>query len=500
MEPEHLDVLIVGAGLSGVGAACRLLLERPGTTFAVLESRGAIGGTWDLFRYPGVRSDSDMHTLGYPFRPWLEGRAIADGPSIRTYVEDTAHELGAASHIRLHHRVITAEWSSELARWTVDVERTDTDETLTVTCGFLFACTGYYRYDHGYSPGFPHQDTFRGRVVHPQLWPEDLDVTGARVVVIGSGATAMTLVPALAATAAHVVMLQRSPTYVAALPSRDVVADILRRALPGKTAFRVVRRKNIATTALSYRLSRRWPGLMRSVLVRGVRRRLPEGYDVATHFTPEYGPWDQRLCVVPDGDLFDAISSAHASVVTDRIERFTPEGILLASGEELPADVVITATGLELLLIGGIALVVDGRSVDPTTTVAYKGMMLTGVPNFAFAIGYTNASWTLKCDLVNRYVCRLLTYLDTHDYDVVEPVPPPEPDRMPLLDLTSGYVRRAQAMLPTQGTRAPWRLLQNYGKDVRMLTKGPLQDEGVRFRRSRTRDSVGSPPLRGDRT
>jgi len=480
---EHVDVLVVGAGLSGIGAACRLVLESPGTTFTVLESRGAIGGTWDLFRYPGVRSDSDMHTLGYPFRPWLEGQSLADGPSILRYIQDTARAYAVDERVRVHHRVVAANWSSDDALWTVEVERTDTGERLTFTCGFLFSCTGYYRYDRGYTPDIPGLAAFEGPVVHPQLWPDDLDVTGRRVVVIGSGATAMTLVPALAEVASEVVMLQRSPTYVVSLPSRDAVADLARRLLPADIAYRVVRRKNIATSGLSYRLSQRWPDVMRRVMVSGVRRALPPGYDVATHFTPTYGPWDQRLCVVPDGDLFTAITAGRASVVTDRIDRVTAHGIRLVSGAEVDADVIVTATGLELLLMGGTALSVDGVMVDASQTVAYKGMMLSGLPNFAFAIGYTNASWTLKCDLVSRYVCRLVNHMRREGYDTVMPVAPTDPGRLPLIDLAAGYIRRAQETLPMQGTRSPWRLLQNYRKDVRLITRSPLEDEGVRFRR-----------------
>lgn len=480
---EHYDVIVVGAGLSGVGAGARLLLDRPGTTFTVLEARDTIGGTWDLFRYPGVRSDSDMHTLGYPFRPWTAGKALADGPSILEYVEDTARELGVDRHVRLHHRVTKAAWSSEDARWTVTAERTDTGESVALTCGFLYSCTGYYRYDHGFEPEFEGRADYAGTVVHPQHWPADLDLGGKRVVVIGSGATAMTLVPAIAPTAAHVTMLQRSPTYVAALPSVDPIAAAVRERLPAGAAYRVVRTKNIATSALSYRLSQRFPHAMRRILMDGVAKQLPEGYDVETHFGPSYGPWDQRLCVVPDGDLFTAISNGSASVVTDRIARFTREGLLLESGEELAADVVVTATGLELLLVGGMTLSVDGVDVDATKTVAYKGMMLTGVPSFAFAIGYTNASWTLKCDLVSRYVVRLLDHLQEHGYDAVTPVDPPEPERLPLLDLSAGYVQRAAGSLPAQGIRPPWKLNQNYRKDVALLTRGPLDDEGVRFTR-----------------
>jgi cation diffusion facilitator CzcD-associated flavoprotein CzcO len=479
--PEHLDVLIVGAGLSGVGAACRLELGRPGTTYAVLESRDTIGGTWDLFRYPGIRSDSDMHTLGYPFRPWLDGKAFAEGPVILQYVKDTADEFGVTPRVRLHHRVVAADWSSDEARWRVDVLRADTGERTRLTCGFLFSGTGYYRYDHGHEPEIEGRADFFGEVVHPQHWPADLDVTGKRVVVIGSGATAITLVPALAGTARHVVMLQRSPTYVVSLPSRDAVADLVRRVLPAETAYQVVRRKNIATSGLSYRLSRRWPKAMAKVLVNGVRRQLPEGYDVATHFTPRYDPWTQRLCVVPDGDLFTAISAGEASVVTGSVVRFTEHGLVLESGQELRADIVVTATGLELLLVGGMELRVDGVVVDAPQTVAYKGMMLTGVPNFAFAIGYTNASWTLKCDLVSRYVCRLLDHLDAHRYASVVAVEPTDLERLPLLDLSAGYVRRALDTLPKQGTKPPWRLLQNYSQDVRLLTQAPITDEALRF-------------------
>jgi cation diffusion facilitator CzcD-associated flavoprotein CzcO len=388
---EHVDVLVVGAGLSGIGAAARLELERPGATYAVLEARDAIGGTWDLFRYPGVRSDSDMHTLGYPFRPWQEGRRFADGPAIRGYVQDTARDLGVLEKVRLHHRVLAADWRTEDARWTVHVERTDTGERFEITCSFLLACTGYYRYDQGHVVDFPGLESFAGPVVHPQHWPADLDVRGKRVVVIGSGATAVTLVPSMADEASHVVMLQRSPSYVTALPSVDGLAQLAARWLTPDRAYKVVRAKNIATAGLSYKLSQRWPKQMRSLLMRGVAAQLPEGYDVETHFGPSYGPWDQRLCVVPDGDLFTAIREGRASVVTGRIARFEPGGIRLESGELVEADVVVTATGLELQLMGGTVLTVDGATVVPADTVAYKGLMLTGVPNFAFEVGYTNA-------------------------------------------------------------------------------------------------------------
>ena len=491
MTSEHVDVLIVGAGLSGIGAAVRLELERPGTSYAVLEGRDAIGGTWDLFRYPGIRSDSDMLTLGYPFRPWLGGQVFADGPSIRQYVEDTAVEFCVVRHVRLQHRVVAARWSTDDARWTVDVVRADTGEQLELTCSFLYACAGYYRYDHGYEPDIAGRDDYRGELVHPQHWPDDLDVAGRSVIVVGSGATAVTLVPALAGTCEHVVMLQRSPTFVAALPSRDRVADLARTVLPPAAAYRVTRAKSLALSTLSYRFSRRFPDAMRAQLLKGARRLLPEGYDVERHFGPSYAPWDQRLCVAPDGDLFAAISSGRAEVVTDRIVRFTADGLLLESGRELRADVVVMATGLEMLLVGGLTLEVDGVPVDPPSTVAYKGLMLSGVPNFAFAMGYTNASWTLRCDLASRYVCRLLDHLEANGLDTVTPVAPRDPGRAPLLDLSSGYIRRALAMLPQQGLREPWKVRQDYRYDRRPLVHGPVDDVGVRWSRS-ARARVGA--------
>jgi cation diffusion facilitator CzcD-associated flavoprotein CzcO len=488
---EHLDVVVVGAGLSGVGAACRLEQLRAGTSYAVLEARDAIGGTWDLFRYPGIRSDSDMLTLGYPFRPWTRSTPLADGPTIKRYIEDTAREYDVERHIRFGHRVVAGRWSSDDARWTLEVALADGART-EITCSFLYACTGYYRYDRGHEPDIPGREDYRGVVVHPQLWPDDLDVAGRRVVVVGSGATAVTLVPSLAATAEHVVMLQRSPTYITALPSRDRIAEALRRVLPEQAAYRAARAKSIGVAAASYRASQRWPSQMRALLMSGAAKQLPPGYDVERHFGPSYGPWDQRLCVVPDGDLFTAVSSGRASVVTDRIARYTATGLLLESGEELEADVVVTATGLELQLLGGTVLEVDGVPVQASGTVAYKGLMLSGIPNFAFAVGYTNASWTLKCDLVSRYVCRVLSYMHQRRYDVVMPVAPPEPDRAPLIDLSSGYVARAAATLPQQGVRPPWRLHQSYYADVRMLTRQPVDDEGVVFSRTPGREARGA--------
>lgn len=486
MADEHVDVLIVGAGLSGIGAACQLKRRCPGKTFTVLEARGAIGGTWDLFRYPGVRSDSDMFTLGYSFRPWTHPKAIADGPSIREYILDTARDNGIDRRIRFHHRVVRAEWSSESSRWTVEAHRTDEAgtvlETVRLTCDFLHVCTGYYRYDKGYTPDLPGIDRFTGTIVHPQHWPDDLDYAGKRVVVIGSGATAVTLVPAMAETAGQVTMLQRSPSYVLALPSVDGIADALRDRLPAKIAYPLVRWKNALSASLLYQLSRRRPNLVKKLLRAGARKQLPPGYDVDRHFGPRYNPWDQRLCFVPDGDLFTAVREGRASVVTDRIETFTEHGIKLASGAALDADVIVTATGLNLLAFGGMSLVVDGAEVDIGDTMAYKGMMLSGVPNFVFTVGYTNASWTLKADLVSQYTCRLLNHLDEHGYRQCVPTAPRDAETRPLIDLTSGYVQRSVRDFPKQGANAPWRLYQNYVRDVAMLRHGPLADNGIQFR------------------
>ena len=477
MPSEHVDVLIVGAGLSGIGAACHLEHNCPGKSYAILEARDAIGGTWDLFRYPGIRSDSDMFTLGYSFRPWKEAQAIADGPAIRSYVRATARDYGAEDHIRFHHRVVRADWSSEEARWTVEAERTDTGEPVSFTCSFLFGCTGYYRYDEGYLPHFEGRERFSGPIIHPQHWPEELDYAGKRVVVIGSGATAVTLVPAMAEDAAHVTMLQRSPSYVVTLPAEDPIAKRLLRVLPSKAAYSLVRWKNVALMLASFNLSRWKPEFMRKVIRRGVMKHLPEGYDVDTHFNPRYNPWQQRMCLVPDNDLFEAIAAGRASVVTDGVETFTETGVKLSSGDELEADVIVTATGLNLLLFGGIDVSLDGEPVDFSKTVAYKGMMICGIPNMALTLGYTNASWTLKCDLVSHYVTRVLNHMDAHGYTVCTPTAPdPSVPMEPFIDFNSGYVLRSIGTLPRQGAASPWRLHQNYFRDVRLLKRGPLDD------------------------
>ena len=481
-SPEHLDVLIVGAGLSGIGAAWHLQDRCPGKSYAILEARQDLGGTWDLFRYPGIRSDSDMHTLGYRFKPWTDDKTIADGPSILEYVRQTAREHGIDERIRYNHRVLAAEWSSADSRWTVEAERPDTGETVRLSCDFLWSCSGYYRYDEGYTPEFEGVERFPGPVVHPQHWPEDLDYAGKRVVVIGSGATAVTLVPAMAEQAERVTMLQRSPTYIVSLPAEDGIARGLRRFLPERLAYSIVRWKNVLLQTFFYWLSRRRPERVKSFIRRGVERALPAGYDVDTHFTPRYDPWDQRLCVVPDGDLFEAISAGRAEVVTDRIESFTERGIALQSGAELEADVIVTATGLNLLFLGGIELGVDGEKVDPPRTMTYRGMMLSGVPNCALTVGYTNASWTLKADLTSEYVCRLLTHMDAHGHRrCVAEVSDPTIVEQPLIDLNSGFVLRSIDEFPKKGSKEPWRLRQNYVLDIQTLRRSPIDDGTLRF-------------------
>ena len=481
---EHFDVLIVGAGLSGVGAAHHIQSAFPHRTYAIIEARDAIGGTWDLFRYPGVRSDSDMQTLGYRFRPWTQAKAIADGPAILSYVRDTAAEAGIDRHIRYGYRVVRAAWSSETARWTVDAEPTQAGDPVQFTASFLYNCSGYYNYDAGHTPEFPGIERFGGTVVHPQHWPQDLDYTDKNVVVIGSGATAVTLVPALAERAAHVTMVQRSPTYIISLPTQDSVANGLRRLIGDRRGYAATRWKNVAIGTLIYRLSRSRPDTLKSLIRKAAVRRLPEGFDVDTHFAPRYKPWDQRLCVAPDGDLFTSIRHGKASVVTDRIDEFTKEGLRLASGTELDADVIVTATGLSLLVFGGIRFTVDGREVEVPQTMAYKGMMLSGVPNFAFTIGYTNASWTLKADLVGEYVVRLLRYLDENDFDQCVPVnDDPSVTERPLLDFEAGYVLRSVHDFPKAGSRPPWQLGMSYAHDLVKLRYGRIDDGALKFSR-----------------
>jgi cation diffusion facilitator CzcD-associated flavoprotein CzcO len=482
---EHFDVLIVGAGLSGIGAGFHLQQKCPGKSYVILEGRDCIGGTWDLFRYPGIRSDSDMFTMGYSFKPWTEPKAIADGPQILNYVCETAAENGIDKKIRFHHRVKRAAWSTQAACWTVEAERTSGEgltEIVRFTCNFLFMCSGYYQYEEGYTPEFKGRENFTGPIVHPQKWPKDLDYAGKRVVVIGSGATAVTLVPEMAKTAAHVTMLQRSPTYVVARPAQDALANKLRRNLPGKLAYHLVRWRNVLLGMYFFQLSRRKPARVKQLILGGVRMALGPDYDIATHFTPHYNPWDQRLCLVPDGDLFSAIRQKHASVVTQEIDTFTEHGIRLKDGSELEADIIVTATGLVLQLLGGMEVAVDGRAVEFAKTLGYKGMMYSDVPNLASSFGYTNASWTLKCDLTCGYVCRLINYMDQHGYKQCVPHnADPSVTEAPWLDFSSGYVQRAIAKMPKQGSKRPWRLYQNYVLDIVTLRFGNVDDGVMKY-------------------
>jgi cation diffusion facilitator CzcD-associated flavoprotein CzcO len=529
---EHFDVLVIGAGLSGIGAGAHLRMNCPGKTFAILEGRESMGGTWDLFRYPGVRSDSDMFTLGYRFRPWRDPKAIADGPAILDYIRDTSKEYDLDKHIRYNHRAHRAEWSSQDAKWTVEVgigprassphvsngpagtevselNGSDSptqaeprplgsvsldDETISqspetaslkikrFTCNFLYLCTGYYDYAAGYTPEWPGFDKFNGIVIHPQKWPEDLDYSGERVLVIGSGATAVTLVPAMAEKAAHVTMLQRSPTYVVSMPGQDKIANALRKALPAQAAYAFTRWKNVLRQMFFYELSRKRPTFMKRLIAKGVAKEV--GEEIAEkHFSPTYNPWDQRLCLVPDSDLFKAVREKKASLVTGHIAEFTETGVKLESGETLDADIIVTATGLVLKIMAGLTLVVDGETVDLSKKMAYKGMMYSDVPNLAQAFGYTNASWTLKCDLTAEYVCRLINYMDEQDYRQCTPrLNDPTVEREPVLDFNSGYVLRALHELPSQGSKQPWRLHQNYIKDLRMLRHAPLDDGTMEFK------------------
>jgi monooxygenase len=478
---EHVDVIIVGAGLSGIGAACHLRRECPRKSFVILEGRERMGGTWDLFRYPGVRSDSDMYTLGYRFRPWRDNKAMADASAILRYIRDTAAEYNVDQTIRYNHRVRSAAWSSETSCWTVDVESED-NTLVQLTCNFLYLCTGYYDYANGYTPQWPGVERFRGQIVHPQKWPEDLDYTGKRVIVIGSGATAVTLVPAMAERAAHVTMLQRSPSYIVSRPAEDKVANLLRRFLPANTPYADTRWKNVLAGTFFYNLARKRPNVFKWMVERGVRHELGNKYD-SKHFTPPYNPWDQRLCLVPDADLFRAVREGRVSIVTDQIETFTEDGLLLKCGDRLEADIIVTATGLVLKLFSGMQLTVDGAAVDLPKTLVYKGMMFSDVPNLAFAVGYTNASWTLKCDLTASYVCRLLNHMDQHNLAVcVARVNDPNIEAEPVIDFNSGYVLRALDSLPRQGSKPPWRLHQNYVRDLSLMRYGRLDDGTMEFK------------------
>jgi monooxygenase len=484
MTPEHFDVIVVGSGLSGIDAAYHLQRSCRDKSFVILESRDAIGGTWDLFRYPGIRSDSDMFTFGYPFRPWESNAAIADGDAIRTYVRETAEAYGIDRKIRFRHRVKSASWCSADALWTIEAERGAEREPVRFTCHFLFGCTGYYDYANGYAPEFPGTEKFAGRIVHPQQWPEMLDYAGKRVVVIGSGATAVTIIPVLAEKAAHVTMLQRSPTYVMSRPSQDALARMLRRRLPTRIAYAIARWYWVLFGIYFFNLSRRKPEAVKKWIVSQASAQLGADFDVKTHFTPSYNPWRQRLCFAPDADFFRAIKAGRADVVTDRIATFTESGIRLQSGRELAADIIVTATGLNLLLLGGIQIAVDGRPVKFSETTNFKGVMFSNVPNLFVAFGYTNASWTLKCDLTCAYVARLINHMDRRGYVACTPrLRDPSVNPEPLIDFSSGYVQRAADQLPRQGSKKPWKLYQNYLRDLLGLRFGSVADGALEFAR-----------------
>jgi cation diffusion facilitator CzcD-associated flavoprotein CzcO len=480
---EHFDVLIVGAGLSGIGAGCHLQTQCPRKSFVILESRNATGGTWDLFRYPGVRSDSDMYTLGYRFRPWRGKKAIADGPSILSYIRETSRQYGIDQKIRFGHQVSRASWSSDQGLWTIEATGAG-GQSARFTCNFLYVCSGYYDYAQGYMPGWPGMERFRGTIVHPQKWPDRLDYSGKKIVVIGSGATAVTLVPTLAELAAQVTMLQRSPTYIVARPSEDGIARWLHEHAPARFADRLIRWKNVLLGIYFYGVARRKPEQTKKVIVGFARKFLGPEYDVAKHFTPRYNPWDQRLCLVPDGDLFRAIRKGNAAIVTDEIDAFTESGLRLKSGEDLPADIIVTATGLNLKLLGGIEFIVDGARVEPVKALSYKGMMYSDIPNLASAFGYTNASWTLKVDLTSEYLCRLLNYMDAKGYAYCTPKRRDAAiTEEPVVALTSGYVQRSREMLPRQGSKKPWKLYQNYAMDLMTLRFGRVNDGSMEFTR-----------------
>ena len=490
---EHVDVIVVGAGISGIGAAYHLQTSSPDRSFMILEGRDTLGGTWDLFRYPGIRSDSDMHTLGYSFKPWTKAKAIADGPSILEYLCETVDEYGIEQHIRYHHLVTTAEWSTDEARWTITADRTDTGETATFTCSFLFMCSGYYSYKGGYTPEFPGIDDFEGDVVHPQQWPDDLDYTGKRVVVIGSGATAMTLVPAMAGDVEHITMLQRSPTYVVARPSEDKVANALRKVLPERLAYQIVRKKNATLGQFLYDQTRKHPDRVKEKLLGMTREALGDDM-VDEHFTPSYNPWDQRLCLIPDGDLYEAITSGKASVVTDHIDTVTPTGIRLASGDHLDADIIITATGLQLVTVGEMDFTLDGEPLDFSQTWTYKGLAYSDVPNLVSSFGFINASWTLRSDMTCDFVCRLLNHMRDTGTDYCVPRLRPSDEGMPqrpwIDDFSAGYMQRVMAAMPRQGDREPWINTQRYHSDLKFIAKAPVDDDVMQFHEARAR--VGS--------
>ncbi|WP_085633759.1 NAD(P)/FAD-dependent oxidoreductase [Pseudomonas sp. R16(2017)] len=498
LPTEPLDVLIMGAGVSGIGAAAYLRRNQPGKAFAILESRERAGGTWDLFRYPGIRSDSDLFTFGFDFKPWTKDKSLADAKDILEYLSETVDEYGLEPYIQYQQKVVSANWQSEKGLWAVQVEDGHLGVTRTVECRWLFGAGGYYRYDQGFSPRFEGAEQFKGQIVHPQHWPEDLDYTGKHVVVIGSGATAVTLIPAMADKVASITMLQRTPSYIINQPAKDAVAAFLRKVLPAQTAYSLTRWKNAKITLGFWGFCQRFPKLARKLLLWLTRQELPKDYPVDVHFNPPYDPWDQRLCSVPEGDLFKAISAGKASVETDHIQRFTESGVLLKSGKELKADIIVTATGLNVQLFGGITLHKDGQPVTLSQTLAYKGMMLSGVPNFAFAVGYTNSSWTLKVCLLCDHFCRLLGFMDEQGHTVCEPQAPEGIETRPLLDFGAGYVQRALDGMPRQGPCEPWVMSMDYFRDVKLLRRGTVAEDCLKFTSApvvRRQESVGLEPV-----
>ena len=496
MAQEHFDVIIVGAGLSGIGAACHLQKSCPSKSYVILESRAAMGGTWDLFRYPGIRSDSDMHTLGYNFKPWVADKAIAEGPAILDYIHEAASDHSVEKHIRYRQRVTRASWSSEDATWTVRTQDPEGGNTTSVTCNFLLMCSGYYRYKEGYTPDFPGRDRFQGQVVHPQLWPEDLDYEGKQVVIIGSGATAVTILPVMAEQAAHVTMLQRSPTYMFSRPFRDAFANFLRKILPDRWAYAITRWRNVLMQEWIYKKSRADPEWVRRKLLDRIRDELGPDFDIARHFTPTYNPWDQRLCLVPDSDLFESIKAGKSSIVTDQIETFTEHGILLKSGQELAADIIVTATGLNMVVMGEANFEVDGAPVNFGDTWTYKGLMFSGVPNLISTFGYINASWTLRADLTAEYMCRLLNHMDATATQQVTPQLRPQDAGMParswIEGFSAGYMQREMHLFPRQGDREPWINTQDYRRDRKLFLRDSFDDGALVFTAVQRRESLAA--------
>ncbi|MFI8481332.1 flavin-containing monooxygenase [Pseudomonas sp. NPDC078700] len=482
MAHEHHSVVIIGAGLSGIGMACHLSRQCPGKGFSIIERRDNLGGTWDLFRYPGIRSDSDMFSFGYQFRPWNELKVLADGPSICQYISETAEQYGISQHIQFGYEVTAADWSSAEQCWMLTVQANATGQIRTVSCDFLISCTGYYNHRSGYLPDFPGIEQFNGQCIHPQHWPEDLDYRGKNIVVIGSGATAVTLVPAMAEEAGHITMLQRSPSYIFSVPGRDQLSALLRRFLPESWVYKLARKRNIAVQRWMFKAAKRWPNKVRNILLKGVRKQLPDDFDMR-HFSPAYKPWDERLCAVPDGDLFRAISHGKASIVTDQIDTFNPQGIRLKSGQQLDADIIITATGLQLQVLGGLTLSLDGKPCLINQQLTYKGVMMEGVPNMGWIFGYTNASWTLKADIAAGYLCRLLNHMDEQQQKTVvaRDTEGCAVDESIMGALQSGYVQRANEVLPRQGSKLPWRLLNDYARDSTMLLEEPVADPYLQF-------------------